>query len=286
MFMWYVLLSVFCSVTVAIILKLAKNRGHKPLHLIFLNYLVAATLTYFVLRPDSYTGAIGNLPWHLYVPLGVLLPLIFLCIAFSIAYSGIVRTEIAQRLSLFIPLLAAFFIFHEAMAPTKLVGIGVGLCAILCAIGWHKGGKQSNHNWIYPVCVFIGMGVIDIFFKKVALFQGVPYSFSMFLIFVLAGIITLAILLFRLFTGRDRLELKALGWGILLGLFNFGNILFYMKAHRALPESPSIVFTGMNIGVILLGALVGVTIFHERLSLLNKVGLGLAVISVLIIAFL
>ena len=284
--MWYVLLSVFCSVTVAVILKIAKNRGHKPLHLIFLNYLIATTLTYFVLSPVVYTGAVNALPWHLYLPLGLLLPLIFLCIAFSIIYSGIVRTEIAQRLSLFIPLLAAFFIFHEAMASSKLVGIGVGLCAILCSIGWHKGGSQSNKNWIYPVCVFIGMGVIDIFFKKVALFQAVPYAFSMLLIFGLAGIVTLIILLFRVFSGKDRLELKSVGWGILLGLFNFGNILFYMKAHRALPDSPSIVFTGMNIGVILLGALVGVTIFHEKLSLFNKVGLGLAVISVLIIAFL
>ncbi|MNT82988.1 hypothetical protein D3C72_2227960 [compost metagenome] len=59
-----------------------------------------------------------------------------------------------------------------------------------------------------------------------------------------------------------------------------------MKAHRALPENPSVVFTGMNIGVISLGALIGVLFFKERLSLLNYIGIALSIVSVLIIAYL
>jgi drug/metabolite transporter (DMT)-like permease len=59
-----------------------------------------------------------------------------------------------------------------------------------------------------------------------------------------------------------------------------------MKAHRALPDSPSLVFTGMNIGVIAVGALVGVFLFKEKLSKYNKIGVLLAIISVLLIAFL
>lgn len=284
--MLYVLLSVICSVVVSVILKLAKNKGYKHLHLIFWNYLVAVTLAYFLMPPAELQVPLSQLPWALYLSLAVLLPVIFLCIGYSITYSGIVKTEVAQRLSLFIPLLAAYFIFGEQMPAIKLVGIGVGLFAILFSIGWHKGSAPGTANWIYAGLVFFGMGIIDILFKKVALYQAVPYSFSMFFVFALAGLVTLLAILFRLLMKKEPVVLRSLPWGILLGLFNFANILFYMKAHRALPESPSLVFTGMNIGVILLGTLIGVCFFSERLTLFNKIGLLLAVISVLIIAYL
>ena len=56
-----------------------------------------------------------------------------------------------------------------------------------------------------------------------------------------------------------------------------------MKAHKALPENPSVVFTAMNIGVMSLGAVVGVLVFGEKLSRINKLGVLLAIVAVLII---
>jgi hypothetical protein len=41
----------------------------------------------------------------------------------------------------------------------------------------------------------------------------------------------------------------------LVGAFNFGNILFYLKAHQAFADNPSTVFAAMNMGVIILGVL-------------------------------
>lgn len=285
--MLYVLISVICSVTVSVIIKLAKGRGVQHLHLIVWNYPVAALATLLFLKPDVPTVAFHALPWGLYLSLAFLLPSIFLCIAYAIQYSGIVKTEIAQRLSLFIPLLAAFFIFHEAIGQVKFVGIAIGIAAILCSIEWKRGGATKvSGTWGYAVAVFFGIGVIDILFKKVALYRAVSYSYSILLVFILATVVAFGFLVYRISTKRERVQFQSIIWGILLGLFNFGNILFYMKAHQALSASPSIVFTGMNIGVILLGAIVGVGFFKERLTRLNKIGLTLAVISVLIIAYL
>lgn len=285
--MLYVLLSVICSVTVSVIIKLAKQRGIKHLHLIVWNYPVAALSTLLFLKPETTAVSLSALPWGLYLSLAILLPTIFLCIAYAIQYSGIVKTEIAQRLSLFIPLSAAFFIFHEAIGRAKLVGIAIGIAAILCSIGWKRGGAIRNTGaWSYAVAVFFGMGVIDILFKKVALYREVPYAYSMLLVFILAMVVAFGFLIYHVAVKKERIQFRSVIWGILLGLFNFGNILFYMKAHQMLSSSPSIVFTGMNIGVILLGAIVGVGFFAERLTKLNKIGLVLAVISVLIIAYL
>ena len=71
---------------------------------------------------------------------------------------------------------------------------------------------------------------------------------------------------------------------LLLGLANFGNILFYLRGHQALPQHPALVFASMNIGVVALGALVGLLVFRERLSRLNLAGVALALLAIGLIA--
>ncbi|RZK12730.1 MAG: EamA/RhaT family transporter, partial [Flavobacterium sp.] len=66
-------------------------------------------------------------------------------------------------------------------------------------------------------------------------------------------------------------------------IFNFGNILFYLKAHREMSENPSTVFAAMNMGVIIAGSLIGIFIFRERLSKWNYLGLGLALVAIVLI---
>ncbi|NQD69867.1 DMT family transporter [Sphingobacterium shayense] len=285
--MLYILFSVLCSVTVSVIIKVARKNAANYLHLIVWNYPVAVLATVVFLNPRFEGVSISSLPWGLYISLAILLPVIFLCIAYAIQYSGIVKTEIAQRLSLFLPLLAAFFLFQEVISSIKLLGIGIGVVAIILTIGWNRDkGAMAGGKWGFALAVFIGMGIIDILFKKLATFNGVSYSYSMLIVFILAMLVAFSLLFFNMSVSKQRMDFKVIIFGILLGLFNFGNIMFYMKAHRALSSSPSIVFTGMNIGVILVGTLVGVYVFNERLTKFNRAGILLAIISVLIIAFL
>jgi len=284
--MLYILISVLCSVTVAIIIKLARERGVNYLQLLVWNYPIALLLTYLVLKPELVSWN-SNLPWHLYLPLGFLLPFIFICIAMSIRFGGIVKTEVAQRLSLFIPLIAAYVWMNEEMASNKFIGIAVGLIAIVFSIGWNKKSQNSNKQfWIFPLLVFIGMGIIDVLFKQIAQHKEITYMSSLWIVFSLALAFALIFLFYLLVVRKEKFDTKALLYGAVLGVFNFGNIVFYMKAHKALPDSPSLVFTGMNIGVISVGALVGVFLFKEKLSIYNKIGVFLAIISVLLIAFL
>lgn len=287
--MIFVLLSVLCSVTVAVILKYAKIQQLSTKQIIVWNYPIAAGLTYLVLDPKLADIQMQELPWELYIPLAILLPTLFIFIALTIQYTGLVKAEIAQRLSLFIPLMASFLLFSEVITWNKGMGILVGLMAIVCSIGWQKGSaikSNSRAAILYPLLVFIGMGVIDILFKQVALHQSVPYITAMFVVFLLAMLMGFFLMIYFLKIEKQSFSFKSLGLGLVLGFFNFGNILFYMKAHRAIPENPSLVFTGMNIGVISVGALVGVLLFKEKLSLINKIGLVLSIVAVLMITYL
>lgn len=284
--MIFVFLSIVCSVLVSIILKLARRYEISTNQIIAWNYPTAIILNIIFYKPDiqNISFDIGNTT--LYLVLGFLLPAIFLAIAASIRYTGIVRTDIAQRTSIFIPLIAAFLVFNEDPTSRSIIGILVGIAAILCSIKWSASSKTASGKqaWIYPLIIFFGMGLIDVLFKQIAQHKEVPYTASVLCVFIIAAIMSFAYIAMRIYTRKERFSIASLIWGVFLGVFNFGNILLYMKAHRAIPENPSIVFSAMNIGVIALGALVGLYIFKEKLSPLNKVGILLAIVSILIIA--
>ncbi len=278
--MLYLIISVICSVSVGVIFKIARKWSTNAKQIVLFNYFFALLLCYAVFSPkvDKVTP---EAPFLLYASLGVLLPVVFLFLIASIKNIGIVKTDAAQRLSLFVSILAAWLVFGEVFSLVKLIGIGIGFLALFCVL--NKTSDVQSNDLKYPVLVFFGFGVIDILFKKVAAFTALPYTTSLFLIFGVALIIMLVTVLYEVIQLKNRIEIKNLIFGFFVGCFNFGNILFYLKAHQAFSTNPSTVFAGMNMGVIFLGSVVGVIVFKEKLSRLNYAGLLLALFSIVFI---
>ena len=129
----------------------------------------------------------------------------------------------------------------------------------------------------------IGFGIIDILFKQIALYTTLPYPTSLSVVFAISLIIAIGIVLFGMIAKKEKLTLRNILFGALVGLFNFGNILFYLKAHKAFSENPSTVFAGMNMGVIISGSIVGLLFFREKLSKINFIGIFLALIAIVFI---
>lgn len=286
--MTYILLSVLCSVVVSVLLKLAPRHGVDVRQAIAGNYLVAALLAVALLHPNPglLTLPAAHPAWRVLLALGVLLPSIFVVLARSVERVGVVRTDAAQRLSLLLSLLAAFTLFGEVLTWQKGIGLAVGLAAIVCIVvrrdATHARGAAMD--WWWPVGVFAGFGVIDILFKRMAQLVGVPFADVLFATFVVAFVLAALAMAWLYATGRARWRWRHLGAAVLLGVFNFGNILFYVQAHRHLARDPSLVFSAMNIGVIVLATLVGVGFFGERPGRVNRVGLVLAVAAVWVLA--
>jgi len=279
--MIYIFLSVCCSVFVSVLLKLARRYTIDTQQAITWNYSIAGLLTWLIFKPEIPDFSLNIFP--VYIALGLFLPLIFVMLALSVRYTGIVKTDIAQRLSLFIPVLSAFLIFEEPYSFIKIIGILIAFAAIIFSIPWQKQNGNSITFWVYPVIVFIGMGIIDILFKQIAKTENIPFTSSLFIVFIIAFTISIIYLLYKVVVNRLKLTILNLVCGWILGVANFGNILFYLKAHQTLSNQPSVVFSSMNIGVILMGSAVGIILFKEKLSRLNYTGIVLALISILIL---
>lgn len=280
--MFYIVLSIICSVSVGALLKFSKRYSFDIVQVISVNYVFALLLCYFTFNPDV-TVIDSSSPWKIYAGLAVLLPSVFLLLAASIKHIGIVKTDIAQRLSLFIPILAAYFIFREDFNNLKLIGLLIGFPAIFLTLSKKSTAGTSENKWIFPVLVLLGFGIIDILFKQIALQKNIPYTTSLFIVF--CGALTLALCFSAYSIGikKNKIRLQNLIIGAFLGILNFGNILFYLKAHKEFAENPSTVFASMNLGVIVLGSLIGIIIFKEKVSTKNYIGIVLALASIVFI---
>ena len=224
---------------------------NKPLRF---NYIVAISLSYFLLKPDfkgleftEYLAQSDSTP--IFLALGILLPTVFIIMSKAVEFAGIVRSDAAQRLSLFLPIVASFIIFHETLSQPKIVGIILAFIGLFCIL--NKSNEQSAVTFkgvLGLIGVWFGYGTIDILFKQVAK-SGGAFPTTLFIAFSLAA----CVMFLYLFLKRTQWTVPSFIGGIILGVLNFFNILFYIKAHQSFGQNPTLVFAGMNIGVICLG---------------------------------
>jgi len=280
--MLFLVLSILCSVTVGVIFKVGRKYTLNTTQIVAWNYVFALLLCYLFYSPDL-SEIDTSAPWSIYIPLGILLPTIFLFLAASIKHMGIVKTDAAQRLSLFIPILAAWLLFNEEFNSIKLIAFLIALPALLLILS--KKTDNQNSKWIYPAFVLVGFGTIDVLFKQIAITTGLPFTTSLFIVFGISLILILAVVFYEKAYKKEQFKSNNLLFGMLVGIFKFGNILFYLKAHQAFAKNPSTVFAAMNMGVIVIGSLVGIVVFKEKVNRYNYFGLSLAIVAIVLITF-
>jgi multidrug transporter EmrE-like cation transporter len=73
--------------------------------------------------------------------------------------------------------------------------------------------------------------------------------------------------------------------GVILGIPNYLSIYFLLVAIKSFSLKSAFVFGINNIGIVLLSTLLSVIIFQEKLSSINKFGVLVSVLSIILIAY-
>ena len=276
--MIYLIVSILCSVSVSVLLKISRSKKIDIEQAVAVNYLVAVSLTMAVLKPDLSVWQSYLSTWWLFAALGVLLPSVFVIMGRAVQQAGIVKSDAAQRLSLFLPVAASFLIFNETPSVGRLVGLALAFAALFCLL-WKEGGGKKSGGTLSQAALLLGVwagyGIIDILFKQVAK-SGTAFGGNLLVAFILAGVLMFG----YLFAKGTKWSAAGILGGLVLGGLNFANIWSYVRAHQVMSENPTIVFAGMNIGVIVLGTLVGALAFREKISTVNMAGIVVAVCSI------
>lgn len=281
--MHFLIIAILCSVSVSVLFKLTKKFNIVIPQMIAVGYVVALSLSHFLLKPNfqglSFTEYFVQSPAKpIFLTLGVILPVGFLVMSKAIEYGGIVRTDAAQRLALFLQILAAVTLFDETLTDFRIAGTVIAFAALFCLLFKPTSVVENAFKATLALAgVWLIWGTSGILYKKTALMGG-AFPTTLFISFSLAAVIMFTVLLLK----RTQWTVPSFVGGLLLGCLNFGNILFYIYAHQYFKENPTIVFATMDLGVICLGALVGAWAFKERLSKVNITGIALGVCAIIL----
>lgn len=282
------LLSITASSLIFVVFKLFAVYKINTLHAIVINYLVACCCGLAFYNGQTALNEIPQQDWFLIsAALGFLFILVFNLMALTTQRSGLSVVSVATKMSVVVPILFGVFYYKESLGIFKVIGILLALVAVyLASIKSKDGISIKKENIIFPVLVFLGSGIIDTSIKFI---EGqyvsetdVPiFSATVFGAAFLFGLI---FLVYQKVKGEFRFEFKNILAGIALGVPNYFSIFFLVQALRGSDFDSSTLFTINNVAIVMVSTLLGIALFKEKLLVKNWIGIGIAVVSILLVS--
>lgn len=286
--MIFLLLSVLSSSVIFVIFKLFNRFGINTLQAIIFNYFFAFSAGILVDDRPFNPTRIPSEPWFIGTfILGFLFISVFYLAALTTQRSGLSVVSVATKMSVAIPVLFGILLYNESTGFIKISGIILALIAVyLTSIKKKEGITIRKRNLVYPLLVFFGSGIIDTTLKFLETSYVAEVDIALFTssIFAIAGCIGILILVFQGIRGSLQLSLKNLLGGIVLGIPNFGSIYFLVLALRSNGMESSTVFPLNNVAIVMVSTFLGILIFKEKMLPKNWIGIGVAVLSIILIA--
>jgi drug/metabolite transporter (DMT)-like permease len=280
-------LSVLCSSLIFVVFKLFAIYKVQTLIAIITNYVVAC-LCGLLLNPRTIgLSTVIEQPWFLgTLVLGVLFILIFNIMAKSSQINGVGVTSVATKMSLVIPVLFAVLYYKDVLSMFQVLGILLALAAVYLASTKKNGLRvDRSHIWL-PLMVFLGSGIIDtsIKFIQEGYLKDSDYPLFSSTVFGTAALSGLIFIGLKRSKETIVLNLRSILGGICLGIPNYFSIFFLLRALNHETLNSASVFTINNVAIVLFSTLLGILLFKEDLNTKNWLGVGLSVISIVLVA--
>jgi drug/metabolite transporter (DMT)-like permease len=289
--MHFLLLCILSSTGIFIVFKSIHRFNIPSFPVIVINYLVA-TILGFVINPGlARMDEVMKMEW---LPASILIGFLFIVMFFLVAYSskkaGISVTTVASKMSVIFPILFSMLIDPgDQLTLLKTVAIICTLCGVALTVYNTQKGSTNRAAIYIPLVLFAGMGIVDSLVKYAQhSYVGDPetalFSAVLFLNAFVAGIL---VLLFTPKHFRSFRRPAIWGWGILLGIVNFGSIFFIVRALNFISSrgemiDSSVIFGINNTGIVALSVMTGLLIFGERLKPVNWVGISLSALALIL----
>lgn len=289
--MIYLLLAILFSTAIFVVMRLFSRFDIDNHQGLAWNYATATGIGYLMSALNGpVTSPVGEAWFPLSLLTGFWFILTYVLMTVSSQRSGVTVTSLSSKLSVVIPTLFGVLILKETLGMLPAIGIVLALVALILVVGGKKEEKASGHQkpsvWIalLPVFIFFGTGIGDVLMKitekantapdltpMIAFIYGVSFLFSLLLV----G--------FDVAKKQSKWQWKNMVGGMILGGVNFFSTYFVYQSMRVFDNV--VLFPIYNIGVVCLTALCGWLLFKEKLTWKNYLGLGIAVVAVILIAF-
>ncbi len=264
------------------------------LQAIIFNYIVCSIIGFSFFNNYQLLSGLEALDtWIIFALLtgACFLPSFYL-MSYTVKKVSVTVSTIASKTSLIIPV-SVSILYLNSDAPftaVNLIGLSLGLGAILLSSLKFSTTKKTTDTkfrfeYFLPLLVFIGAGLVDVLinitnFKYLPASQSSLFPFFAFSVAAFSGII---VLVWRMVYLNEKIQLRNILGGIVLGIPNYLSIFFLLKTLQSFNNNGALIFPALNICVIFVNAFVAILFFKEKLSLYNYIGLFLAVLSLLLL---
>ena len=283
----YLIVSICASTLIFVIFKVVGKRNINTLKTIFFNYFTAFTcgiLSYDnpivvkdIVASKWFYGAIG---------LGFLFIAIFNVMALTAQRLGLSVASVASKMSVVIPIIFGLFLYNESLGWQKAIGIILALIAVYLASQKAKTNTRFSIKSLWlPALLFLGSGTIDTTIKYLETTHVADNGIPIFsaTIFLIAGLIGIGILSAKAIQKKLSFDPKSIIAGFILGVVNYYSIYMLLKALNAENFESSTIFTVNNVAIVMLSTLLGLIFFKERLLAKNWIGIGVAILAILLV---
>lgn len=280
-------LSVLCSSLIFVVFKLFTLFKVETFYAIITNYVVACSVGLLFYKGEINIVDIPGKPWFWGTfALGLLFILVFNLMGATSQKLGVSVASVATKMSLVLPVLFGVFMYKEALGLTKIIGILLALAAVYFASIKEHSTTFKRSSLLLPLLVFMGSGTIDVSLSYCQKHFIKPLDLPLFSasIFGSAAIIGICFILLNSFKKPIKINLRNVIGGIFLGVPNYFSVYFLLRALQSETLNSASIFTINNVAVVLFSTLLAILIFKEKISTKNWAGIGLAVISIILVA--
>lgn len=297
--MIYFLLAVAFTVTLYLIMRAYPRYKVNSFHAIVFNYY-SCVVTGLVLAPDL--DQFKTVVWTsestlLTLALGIMFVTAFVLIGQTTQKVSINATSLAANMSLVIPVLFGLFIFQNANKEytlwnylglfLALVGLALGAIQRQNSAGGDPTSDIKPFNWLaltLPLLTFVATGTNNTLINFLSMRYYGPDESALFTVIACIGAVLVGttILLVKVIFQGERVSLRSLAGGLILGVPNFLSFYFLLKALAAFGNSAAFVFPIYNILTMIASAATAWLLFKENLNPLNRIGLIVAILAILI----
>lgn len=279
------ILTIFLSSFIIITFKVIGILKLNEKQAITINYLTAVVCGYIFWQDAISPFIMISKDWFsIALITGVLFTVTFFLMSASAAVSGVAITAVASRMSVVIPVIAGFALFHDQLNALKTIGILLTIASFYLIFKPKEKLKISFKKIAIPAVLFLGIGINDSMMKYVE-HHYLTNDLTVFLtvVFFTAFVVTISVFAIGMFKQKEKISGKSIIAGVVLGALNFGATYFIMKSMSSFPNS--VLFPVVNVSIVALTALTGLIVFKEKLSPANWTGIILAGIAIIIISF-
>lgn len=264
--------------------------GLNTFQAIIFNYLTCAVVGVVFSGGIDIAYFKQDLSWLWYaVGLGCLFIFSFFLMAKTAQNVSVAISTVASKTSMIVPAGVSIYLFDSVKEDLNSYNvIGFVLCLIaLFLTGYKKKGvelKSNTKDYLLIALVFVGTGLIDSILNVVehnfpdeTFKRGFPI-FCFFIAFFIGAIVHFVI-------QKKKFEVKNLIGGIALGIPNYFSIYTLFKALDSYDSNAAFVLPVLNISVIVLGSLVAMLVFKERLLKINYLGIVVSALAIVLLSY-